>query len=125
MPNHVPSDLPGVTMDRDDELERLRRELEGQRREAEQQAREAARRGAMYTTVETLGQNMQQIRDLVKENQTDLSQVGRDMVSRHELQQLTTRFEGLSKWQWMAMGGIGLFLFLLQGLPQLRGLLTP
>ncbi|MGH7391429.1 MAG: hypothetical protein ACREM3_18510 [Candidatus Rokuibacteriota bacterium] len=90
-----------------DEWQQRQRELE-----------EAQRRGELVADVRTLARNFEELRVSLRDIETVLTQISKEMLTRKEYDLLKTQVDELSKWRWLMAGGMGLLIFLSQALPR-------
>lgn len=79
----------------------------------------AYQRGQSDSLVRTIQDQMQQLNNSLRDVQQGMHQLREVRVTREEFGALVLKVEGLSRWQWMIAGGLGLFMALSQILPRL------
>lgn len=75
--------------------------------------------GQRDALVRMVQQQLEQLNGSLAALSTSVQQLREGRVTREEFNQLVLKIEGLSRWQWMQAGGLGLFVFLSQILPKL------
>ena|SRR2546430_844648 len=76
-------------------------------------------RGQADALVRTIQEQMQQFNQSLRALQQDIQLLREGRVTREEFVALSGKVEGLSRWQWMMAGGLGLFMALSQIIPRL------
>lgn len=75
--------------------------------------------GQRDALVRMVQQQLEQLNGSLTALSTSVQQLREGRVTREEFNSLVLKIEGLSRWQWMQAGGLGLFVFLSQILPKL------
>jgi hypothetical protein len=79
----------------------------------------AYQRGQSDALVRTIQEQLQSLNISLRALEQGFTQMREARVTREEFTSLALRVEGLSRWQWMLTGAMGLIVFLSQILPRI------
>lgn len=80
--------------------------------------------GQRDALVRMVQQQLEQLNGSLTALSASVQQLREGRVTREEFTLLALKIEGLSRWQWMQAGGLGLFVFLSQILPRILDIST-